>query len=89
MRALIESVREGRQYPGVLVVQSFADGALNRSPIDGSHVLLERLAGGLDPDDLAQSTYGAGLAARKALCLRSISCDSLADQKVLLGLDRP
>jgi hypothetical protein len=68
----------GRQYPGFLVVQPVADGALNRGPIDGPHALQERSAGGLDPDDLAPAVSGAGLAAHKAsVSNRSISRDTL------------
>lgn len=68
----------GRQYPGFLVVQPVADGALNRGPIDGPHALQERSTGGLDPDDLAPAVSGAGLAAHKAsVSNRSISRDTL------------
>ena len=76
--ALIELAQEGRQYPGFLVVQTVADGALNRGPIDGPHALQEGSAGGLDPDDLAPAVSGAGLAAHKAsVSNRSISRDTL------------
>ena len=65
---------------------------MNRGPVDGPHALQERLAGGLDPDDLAPAVSGAGLAAHKALCLQSIDQSRyvvLGDQKALLDLDRP
>jgi hypothetical protein len=62
----------GRQYPGFLVVQPVADGALNRGPIDGPHALQERSAGGLDSDDLTPAVSEAGLAAHQALCLQSV-----------------
>jgi reactive chlorine resistance protein C len=70
--ALIELAQEGRQYPGFLVVQPVADGALNRGPIDGPHALQERSAGGLDSDDLTPAVSEAGLAAHKAPCLQSV-----------------
>ena len=79
----------GRQYPGFLVVQPVADGALNRGPIDGPHALQERSAGGLDRDDLAPAVSGAGLAAHKARCLQSIDQSRyvvLGDQKALFHL---
>jgi hypothetical protein len=88
--AFIKLAQEGGQYPGFLVVQPVADGALSRGPIDGPHALQERSAGRLDSDDLAPGVSGAGLAAHKALCLQSIDQSRyvvLGDQKALLDLD--